>query len=67
MPSTKQGNRAGVLLVNPEKDEMEFAIKYLFKTSNNEAEYEALIQGIKLVERVGATRVVVYSHSQLIT
>lgn len=35
--STKQGDGVGVLLISPDKDEMEFVIKYHFKTSNNEA------------------------------
>lgn len=64
--STKQGAGAGVLMVNPEKDEFEFAIRYFFKTLKNEAEYQAMIQGIKLAERVGATRLIVHSDLQLI-
>lgn len=65
--ATKCGAGAGALLISHEKDELEFAIKCHFKSYNNEAEYEALIQGIKLAERVGATRLIVHSDSQLIT
>nr|XP_025653285.1 uncharacterized protein LOC112749238 [Arachis hypogaea] len=35
--------------------------------SNNQAEYEALIAGLKLAEEVGATKVVVFSNSQVVT
>lgn len=53
----------GVLLISLEKDELEFAVRYVFKTSNNEAEYEALIQGIKLADLVGAARLIFRSDS----
>lgn len=36
--STRHGAGVGVLLVNLEMDELEFAIKYHFKTLNNEAD-----------------------------
>ena len=38
-----------------------------FPTTNNEAEYEALVAGLDLAKAVGATNVVIYCDSQVIT
>ena len=38
----------------------------LFTASNNEAEYEALIAGLRLAQGVGANEVVAYCDSQLV-
>ena len=38
-----------------------------FPTTNNEAEYEALVAGLDLVRAVRATSVVIYCDSQVIT
>ena len=38
-----------------------------FPTTNNEAEYETLVAGLDLTKAVGATSVVVYCNSQLVT
>ncbi|KAL0287515.1 UNVERIFIED_CONTAM: Retrovirus-related Pol polyprotein from transposon [Sesamum calycinum] len=43
--STAQGSGAGVVITSPQGEDMEFSIKFDFKTSNNEAEYEALVLG----------------------
>ncbi|KAL0391118.1 UNVERIFIED_CONTAM: hypothetical protein Scaly_0468900 [Sesamum calycinum] len=41
--STAQGSGAGQVITSPQGEDMEFAIKFDFKASNNEAEYEALV------------------------
>ena len=38
-----------------------------FPTTNNEAEYEALVAGFDLARAAGATSVVIYCDSQVIT
>ncbi|KAL0439296.1 UNVERIFIED_CONTAM: hypothetical protein Slati_2412600 [Sesamum latifolium] len=45
--STMQGSGAGVVLTSPQGDDVEFAINFEFKASNNEAEYEALVLGMR--------------------
>ncbi|KAL0286917.1 UNVERIFIED_CONTAM: hypothetical protein Sangu_2715200 [Sesamum angustifolium] len=45
---------------------MEFAIKFDFKASNNEAEYKALVLGMKMAQDAGASYLLAYSDSQLI-
>ncbi|KAL0282197.1 UNVERIFIED_CONTAM: Retrovirus-related Pol polyprotein from transposon [Sesamum angustifolium] len=48
------------------REDMEFAIKFDFKTSNNEAGYEALVLGMGMAQDVGASHLLAYSDSQLI-
>ncbi|KAL0312128.1 UNVERIFIED_CONTAM: hypothetical protein Sradi_5612100 [Sesamum radiatum] len=49
--STIQGSGAGIVITSPEGEDLEFAIKFGFKASNNEAEYEALVAGMKMATR----------------
>lgn len=54
-----QGVGAGVILINPEGEEVSYAIKFEFKATNNQAEYEAFIAGLKLAQalRTGKVKV----------
>ncbi|KAL0298437.1 UNVERIFIED_CONTAM: hypothetical protein Sradi_6503500 [Sesamum radiatum] len=45
---------------------MEFAIKFDFKASKNEVEYEAVVLGMRMAQDAGALRLLTYSNSQLI-
>lgn len=42
-------------------------VRFQFKASNNETEYEALLQGLQLPGKVGTRRVNAHSDSQLVT
>ena len=42
-------------------------IRLDFLTTNNEAEHEALVAGLDLAKAIGATSVVIYCDSQVIT
>ncbi|KAL0360881.1 UNVERIFIED_CONTAM: Ribonuclease HI [Sesamum radiatum] len=64
--STVQGSGAGIVITSLEGEELEFAIKFGFKASNNEAEYEALVVGMKMAHEVGARHLLAYSDSQLV-
>jgi len=46
--STKDGSEAGLIIESPQGERYEHALKFMFKTLNNEAEYEALITGVEL-------------------
>ena len=43
-----QGSGAGLILTSPEGIDIEYALRIGFHTSNNEAEYEAVIAGLNL-------------------
>uniref|UniRef100_A0A2N9H5N8 Uncharacterized protein n=1 Tax=Fagus sylvatica TaxID=28930 RepID=A0A2N9H5N8_FAGSY len=64
--STKEMSGAGVVLVSPEKDKFEYALQLRFCATNNEAEYEALLAGLKLAKSVEIENLTVKSDSQLI-
>ncbi|XP_073153624.1 uncharacterized protein [Henckelia pumila] len=64
--STSTGSGAGIVVESPQGDKFQYAIKFLFPTTNNEAEYEFFIMGIKLALSVGAKRLTIHSESQLI-
>ncbi|KAL0413333.1 UNVERIFIED_CONTAM: Ribonuclease HI [Sesamum radiatum] len=65
--STLAGSGAGVVLTSPEGDELAYALHFDFKASNKEAEYEALIAGIKMALDAGARNLISYVDSQLVT
>ena len=65
--SNRQASGVGVVLRSSERDKIECIIYLNFPTTNNEAEYEALVVGLYLTKVVGATSVVVHCYSQVIT
>ncbi|GJV43678.1 reverse transcriptase domain-containing protein [Tanacetum coccineum] len=44
------GCQAGVVLTDPEGTKFTYALRFQFEATNNEAEYEALIAGLRIVE-----------------
>ncbi|KAL0394051.1 UNVERIFIED_CONTAM: hypothetical protein Slati_4371300 [Sesamum latifolium] len=64
--STAQGSGAGIVITTPQGEDLEFAIKFSFKASNNEAEYEALVIGLRMAHETGAKHLLAYSDSQLV-
>ena len=46
--SNAQGSGAGLILTSPKGIDIEYALRFGFQASNNEAEYEAVIAGFKL-------------------
>ncbi|XP_021716720.1 uncharacterized protein LOC110684590 [Chenopodium quinoa] len=64
--SNRRGNGVGVLLIDPYGVHIPFAVKLSFPTTNNTAEYEACINGIKATLAAGAKNLTVYGDSYLI-
>ena len=61
--SSAMGTGAGIAIITPEGIRLEQSFRLGFKTSNNEAEYEALIAGLKTALNLGTRDVEVYSNS----
>ena len=61
-----QGSGAGLILTSPEGIDIEYTLRFGFRTSNNEAEYEAVIAGLNLAHSLEVDRLEVYSDSQLV-
>ncbi|GJT49620.1 reverse transcriptase domain-containing protein [Tanacetum coccineum] len=51
--SCLEGSIAGLILTNPEGMEFTYALRFEFDASNNEAEYEALMAGLRITEQMG--------------
>ncbi|KAL0295773.1 UNVERIFIED_CONTAM: hypothetical protein Scaly_3089200 [Sesamum calycinum] len=61
--STTQGSGEGIVITSAHGEDLEFAVKFGFKASNNEAEYEALVIGMRMAHDVRARYLVAYSDS----
>ncbi|XP_061359497.1 uncharacterized protein LOC133303590 [Gastrolobium bilobum] len=65
--SNNKESGAGIILESPEGVTIEHSLNLGFPTSNNQAEYEALIAGLIQAKEHGARRVKIFSDSQLMT
>ncbi|GKB80199.1 reverse transcriptase domain-containing protein, partial [Tanacetum coccineum] len=54
--SCTDGSGAGLILTNPEGIEFTYALRFRFDATNIEAEYEALISGLKIAGQMGVPR-----------
>ena len=63
----QQGSGAGVILEGPNGLLIEQALRFAFKASNNQMEYEALIAGMLLPKEMGAQSLLAKSDSLLVT
>ncbi|XP_056842923.1 uncharacterized protein LOC130495538 [Raphanus sativus] len=64
--STSKGSGAGVQLQSPTGELIRQSFSFGFPASNNEAEYESLIAGLRLARAVKAKRLSAYCDSQLV-
>ena len=60
------GGGARVLFISPKGEQLKYVFQILFKVSNNEAEYEALLHGLRLAVSLGIKRLLVYGDSLLV-
>ncbi|CAA7057629.1 unnamed protein product [Microthlaspi erraticum] len=65
--SSKQGAGVGIKLTSPTGEVIEQSFRLGFVASNNEAEYEALIAGLRLAIGIGVNEINAFSDSQLVT
>ncbi|KAM1257436.1 hypothetical protein ACFX2G_032035 [Malus domestica] len=56
----------GLVLTTLDKVAMEYALRFQFKASNNEAEYETLLAGLRLAKHLGVKQIDIFSNSQLV-
>ncbi|XP_073049671.1 uncharacterized protein [Primulina eburnea] len=61
------GCGVGVVIISPSGEKIKLAVKIGSRVTNNEAEYEAVLAGIRAAREIGAARIILYSDSQLIT
>ena len=56
----------GLVLVSPKKIIIEKSLRLDFSATNNEAEYEALLVGIAMVQKMGEKAIEIFSDSRLV-
>lgn len=64
--SNEKGCGTGILLQSPEGTHFEYALRFNFRTSNNEVEYDALLVGLRMAQSLWAAYFLILSNSQLI-
>ena len=63
----QQGAGAGIVLISPKGAKLRYVLQIKFSNaSNNEAEYEALLHGMRMAKACGATRLSIYGDSNLV-
>jgi ribonuclease HI len=60
------GSRAGVTLKYPKGDELSYVLQIHFPTTNNIAEYEALLHGLRIAKEIGVHHIMCCGDSDLI-
>ncbi|XP_071708616.1 uncharacterized protein [Rutidosis leptorrhynchoides] len=50
---SSEGAGAGLILTGPHQEEHTYALRFNFKVTNNEAEYEALLAGMRIARELG--------------
>nr|CAE01888.2 OSJNBa0035O13.7 [Oryza sativa Japonica Group] len=61
-----QGAGAGFILTSPSGDQFKHAIHLNFRATNNTAEYEGLLAGIRAAAALGAKRLIIKGDSELV-
>jgi ribonuclease HI len=61
-----QGAGAGILFIAPGGEQLKYALQLLFPTSNNTAEYEALVHGLSIAISLGIKKLMVYGDSLVV-
>jgi ribonuclease HI len=61
-----EGAGAGVLLITPMGEQLKYILQIFWKVSNNEAEYEALLHGLRLAASLGIKRLLVFGNSAVV-
>ena len=61
--SNMQDSEAGLILINFEGVVTEYALRFNFKASNNQAEYEVLLAGLKIAKKLDIDSLKVFTDS----
>ena len=64
--ANQRGSGVGLVLVSPEKISIEKSLRLGFSATNNEAEYEAMLMGMMMVQKMSGKMVNVFLDSKLV-
>ena len=63
--SNQKGSGVGLVLMSPKKVVIEKSLRLDFSATNNKAEYEALLEGMAIVQRMGGKFIKLFSDSRV--
>jgi ribonuclease HI len=63
---TLKGAGASVVLIPPEGGMLRYVIQIEFPATNNTAEYEGRVTGLRLAKELGIRRLLIWGDSQLV-
>jgi hypothetical protein len=63
---TIHGLGAGIVLTSPKNDQLRYVLQIHFAASNNVAEYEVLVHGLKVSKDIGICRIMCFGDSDLV-
>jgi ribonuclease HI len=61
-----EGAGAGILLISPQGEQLKYVLHIHYKASNNGAEYEALIHGLRIAVSIGIKRLLSFGNSMVV-
>ena len=64
--ANQRGSGMGLVLISPKKLIVEKSLRLGFSATNNEAEYETLLEGMSIVQRMGGKSAIMFSDSKLV-
>ena len=64
--ANQRGTGVGLVLISPEKLTIEKSLRLGFSATNNEAEYEVLLEGMSMVQKMGGKSIKIFSDSRLV-
>ena len=64
--SNQKDSRVGLVLMSPKKVVIEKSLRLDFSAAKNEAEYEALLEGMAMVQRMGGKSIKLFLDSRLV-
>ena len=64
--ANQRSSGVGLVLVSPEGITIKKSLRLGFSTTNNEAEYEALLEGMSMVQKLGGKSINIFSDPRLV-
>ena len=64
--ANQRGSGVGLVVTSPEGIIIEKSLRLGFLATNNEAEYEALLEGMALVQKMGVRSMEIFSNSSFV-
>ena len=64
--ANQRGSGVGLVLISPEGLTIEKSLRLGFSITNNEIEYEALLEEVSMIQRMGGKAIKLFSDSRLV-